>query len=77
MINSPKIIIVGDTFPTYTNVNYFSDGDVKSLFGEKICEMFNDADLTICNLEGALTDNPGRCNKIGAVVVALTSCIIA
>lgn len=77
MINSPKIIIVGDTFPTYTNVNYFSDGDVKSLFGEKICEMFNDADLTICNLEGALTDNPGRCNKIGAVVVAPTSCIIA
>lgn len=65
-----SIIIVGDTFPTYTNTQYFADGDINSLFGEKICNMFANADLTICNLEGALTDSPERCNKIGPVIYA-------
>ena len=35
------------------------------------------ADLTICNLEGALTDNPERCNKIGPVIIAPTNTVEA
>ncbi len=72
-----SIIIVGDTFPTYTNTQYFADGDINSLFGEKICNMFANADLTICNLEGALTDRPERCNKIGPVIVSPTNTVEA
>lgn len=72
-----SIIVVGDTFPTYTNTHFFASGDVESLFGEKICNMFANADLTICNLEGALTDNPERCNKIGPVIIAPTNTVEA
>ncbi|MBO4827660.1 MAG: CapA family protein [Prevotella sp.] len=63
-----KILIVGDLFPVVTNEQYFSDADVERLFGEKICSMFKEADLRICNLEGALTDGKDRCDKTGPVI---------
>ena len=72
-----KIIIVGDLFPTETNAPYFTKGDIKSLFGEKLIQLFKEADLTICNLEGALTDHGGICKKTGPVKVAPTSAIEA
>ena len=75
MIDAKTIIVVGDTFPTYTNTEFFTNGDIHSLFGERICQMFANADLSICNMEGALTDNPERCNKIGPVLVAPTNVI--
>lgn len=74
MIN---VIIVGDTFPVPSNSSFFSNGDIESLFGEKICKMFSDADLSICNLEGALTDRPEKCNKRGPVIIAPTNTINA
>lgn len=70
-----NIVIVGDTFPTDTNLNFFCTGDVQTLFGEKVCDIFANADLTICNLEGALSDNPDKCNKVGPVLVAPTDAI--
>lgn len=72
-----KIIIVGDLFPTETNTPYFTKGDIKSLFGEKLIQLFKEADLTICNLEGALTDHGEICKKTGPVKVAPTSAIEA
>lgn len=72
-----KIIIVGDLFPTEQNVSYFSKGDIDSLFGEKICQLFKEADFAICNLEGALTDHPDKCRKTGPVKVAATSAVEA
>lgn len=72
-----KIIIVGDLFPTETNTPYFTQGDIKSLFGEKLIQLFKEADLTICNLEGALTDHGEICKKTGPVKVAPTSAIEA
>lgn len=72
-----KIIIVGDLFPTEENGSYFSKGDVESLFGNEICKLFEDADLTICNLEGALTDQPNRSFKTGPVKLAPTSAVEA
>ena len=72
-----KVIIVGDLFPTKENVTYFSKGDIKSLFGVEICRLFRDADLTICNLEGALTNYPDKCRKTGPVKIAPTSAVEA
>ena len=72
-----KIIIVGDFFPTEQNVAYFEKGDVNSLLGESIIQLFDNADFSICNLEGALTDHDERCRKTGPVKVAPTKAIEA
>ena len=72
-----KIIISGDLFPTEKNSSLFSSGDVDSLFGSRICELFSSASLTICNLEGSLTDHPERCVKTGPIKVAPTTAIEA
>ena len=72
-----KIIIVGDLFPVPSNFDKFSEGDIQYLFGEKICKLFSDADYRICNLEGALTDRPGKCEKTGPSLFAPTATIAA
>ncbi len=72
-----KIIIVGDLFPIDENKRAFCNGDIETLFGEKICSIFANADLRICNLEGALTDHLERCVKTGPVKVAPTTAIEA
>ena len=72
-----SIVIVGDTFPNNKNLKHFCSGNIDSLFGEKICDVFAKADLTICNLEGALSDNPDRCSKAGPVLVAPTKAVTA
>ena len=72
-----KIIIVGDLFPTDNNVLCFEEGNINSLFGEKICQLFSDSVLTICNLEGALTNYTERCIKTGPIKVAPTNAISA
>lgn len=72
-----KIIIVGDLFPTDQNVSFFSKGDIDSLFGKEITQLFSGADFCVCNLEGALTDYPDKCRKTGPVKVATTSAVEA
>ncbi len=74
---SGRILIAGDLFPIETNLSFFSSGNVESLFGTKICSLFSDADLTICNLEGALTDQNERCVKTGPIKVAPASAVHA
>lgn len=65
-----SIIIVGDLFPTEQNEHFFSSGDVSSLFGNNIVNIFAEADFCVCNLEGALTDHPEKCLKTGPIKVA-------
>lgn len=72
---SSHIIIVGDLFPVPSNFDRFSMGDIDFLFGEKICQLFKNADYRICNLEGALTDRPGKCEKTGPSLYAPPSVI--
>ena len=72
-----RVIIVGDLFPVTSNYDKFSAGDIHYLFGEKICQLFSDADYRICNLEGALTDHPGVCEKTGPVLYAPESTVKA
>ena len=74
-IKTNRIIIVGDLFPVPSNFAKFAEGDVSYLFGDKICELFAKADYRICNLEGALTDRPGKCEKTGPSVYAPQSVI--
>ena len=72
-----SIIIVGDLFPIKENEQRFCDGDIRTLFGEKICDFFARADLAVCNLEGALTDHTERCLKTGPVKTASTKAVKA
>ncbi len=72
-----SVIIVGDLFPVPSNFSLFSDGDVQSLFGEKIYRLFSDADYRICNLEGALTDGNTICEKTGPLIKAPTKVVKA
>lgn len=72
-----NIIIVGDLFPTEQNVSFFLNGDVESLFGKEIVNLFANADYRVCNLEGALTNHPDKCKKTGPVKVVATSAIAA
>lgn len=65
-----NIIIAGDLFPVDSNLELFCKGEIKKLFGEKICDLFAKADFRICNLEGALTENPEDCLKTGRVIKA-------
>lgn len=62
-----KITIFGDVCPTSDNEIYFRDGDVKSLFGE-VKSMIKSSDITIANLECALTNTPLKANKLGPVL---------
>lgn len=72
-----SIIIVGDLFPSEQNVSIFSKGDIDSLFGKEITQLFSSANFCICNLEGALTDHPDKCRKTGPVKVSATSAVEA
>ena len=72
-----SIIIVGDLFPTDQNIHLFSKGDISSLFGKNIVNIFAKSDFCICNLEGALTDHTERCRKTGPIKVANTKSIEA
>lgn len=72
-----RITIVGDLFPVPSNYKQFAEGDVAYLFGDKILELFSSADYKICNMEGALTDRPGKCEKTGPVLSAPVSAIKA
>ena len=72
-----RILIAGDLFPTETNHPFFSQGDIASLFGDELIRLFKGADLTVCNLEGALTDGKERCVKTGPVKTAPTSSVNA
>lgn len=75
--NKASIIIVGDLFPVPSNFTRFAEGDIDYLFDDRICQLFANADYRICNLEGALTDRPGKCEKTGPALSAPTSTIKA
>lgn len=77
MVDMNNIIIVGDLFPVKSNFNLFSERKVETLFGHKICQLFHEADYSICNLEGALTDGNEKCDKTGPVITAPISVVNA
>ena len=52
-----KILIGGDVVPTPVNMDLFIKGDVVSLIGEKLKNIWEGADFRIINLEAPLTDS--------------------
>lgn len=51
-----RIIVAGDLLPSEENYSLFEKGDATELYGKEICQLFADADFSIANLEGPLTD---------------------
>ncbi len=70
-----KIIIAGDTLPSANNSMHFESGDVGSLFDEKVVELFQNADFSIVNLEGPLTNATVKQNKVGPSLKASTNSV--
>ncbi len=77
MTYKDHVIIVGDLFPVPSTVQLFSSGNINALFCEKTINLFSNASLRICNLEGALSNNAGRCEKTGPVICAPVSVVSA
>ena len=51
-----EIVIGGDIVPTKSNEVYFREGNIEELFGDELCAILKEADLTVFNLEVPLTD---------------------
>lgn len=65
-----KILVAGDLMPSENNFALFEEGNAEALFGKEICQMFADADFSIANLEGALTDSTVAQQKDGPSIKA-------
>ena len=76
-MKSTKIIIAGDLLPMPCNYELFSKGDARTLFGNKLCDLFASADFRVCNLEGCFTDSDRPIEKIGPCIKAPTETIRA
>ena len=70
-----RIIIGGDLLPSGTNIQLFEKGDSRQLFGEEICRLVAEADFSIVNLEGPLTDAAEQQEKTGPVIKAPKNCV--
>ena len=70
-----RIIIGGDLLPNATNIPLFEEGDAQQLFGKEICSLFAEADFSIVNLEGPLTNAVEQQEKVGPVLNAPISTV--
>lgn len=71
-----KIIVAGDLFPSEENYDLFKKGDIEALYGKEICQLFAQADFSIANLEGALTDSTKPQQKDGPGIKAPMETIV-
>ena len=51
-----RLMIGADLAPTALNIEEFKKGDIKSLLGDELLALLEDADYRIFNLERALSD---------------------
>ena len=70
-----NILIAGDTVPTKSNYDAFKNGDLDSLVGAELKELFRNADYRICNLEAPLTDVKDPIDKGGHNMAAPTETV--
>lgn len=70
-MNKPiKILVAGDLLPSEENYALFERGDVVTLFGDRVCQLFGQVDFSIANLEGPLTDSTVPQIKDGPIIKA-------
>ena len=67
-----KIIIGGDLVPTESNYDLFEKGDVETLLGTELLNIWRDSDIRIFNLEVPLTDERNPIEKCGPNLIAPT-----
>ena len=70
-----RIVIGGDFLPSQNNIALFNEGNAKELYSDKLLGLFQQADFSIVNLEGALTDTQEKQEKVGPVLKAPVSTI--
>ncbi len=70
-----SILIVGDLVPTKTNEELFVKGEMSSLLGETLNELFQKADVSSVNLECPLTTSDTPIAKCGPNLRALPETI--
>lgn len=70
-----NIVIGGDLLPSDYNIEYFTEGNLEKLFDRHIVELFQKADFSICNLEGALTDSDNHIKKVDPIMKATPASI--
>lgn len=70
-----KIAIAGDLIPSGTNIHLYEVGNAQKLFSEEVVKLFSNADFSVVNLEGVLTDSDTKQEKIGPNIKAPTATI--
>ena len=70
MNSSFKIAIGGDLIPSGANIKLYEEGDAEKIFSQEVVDIFVNADFSIVNLEGALTDSDTKQRKIGPNIKA-------
>ena len=71
----PRIVIGADIVPTKSNQDLFIQGDVETLIGDELIELFGAADYRILNLECPLADIETPIKKAGMNLIASTRSI--
>lgn len=70
-----KLIIGADIVSTDSNIGFFKNGDMKTLIGEKIYALLEQADFRVFNIEAPITDaqvpirKAGVCLRMGKEVL--------
>ena len=72
-----KIVIGADFVPSDFNEQLFKDGNAEQIVGKEIYDIVKGADLSIFNLEVALSDHDSPINKAGVALRADPACINA
>lgn len=72
-----KILIAGDTVPTFNNQKLFMDGEIEKLLGGDLLKIWNSYEHKILNLETPLYDGNEKIKKTGVCLKANTECINA
>ena len=67
-----KIIIGGDLVPTESNYDLFEKGEVETLLGKELLNIWRDSDIRIFNLEVPLTDERNPIEKCGPNLISPT-----
>lgn len=70
-----QLIIAGDLVPTRSNIHLFVAADVKSLLGDELLMLWNQADIRIFNLEVPLADKENPIDKNGHSLTAPISTV--
>ena len=70
-----EILIGADIVPTKSNINSFVSGNAVEMVGKEICNILDDADFRIFNLEVPLVDKEMPISKIGPNLIAPAKCV--